>query len=240
MPDDQSVVPGQFGTVSDRASQGHDPSKEEGSAKTEVARPASGASAPLDRGPEMGPDVGTADPTDGRVRYDWRSHYPDDAHAQIRCEACYIVLVLFASFIMILATWKGVLADLLSVTGDNAATLKKYSMYSSSGLLGGAVFGIKYLYRVVARGYWNTDRKLWRYLSPLVCLALAFVMGAAVEANVVSSRGLTSIPAIVTFGFVVGYFADHAIGKLHDVATVIFGTSPMRSKDKSREASGGE
>lgn len=239
MPDDQSAVPGQFGTVSDRASHGHDPSKEESSAKTEVARPASDASAPLDRGLEMGPDVGTADPTDGRVRYDWKSHYPDAARAQIRREACYIVLLLFASLILILATWKGVLADLLSVTGDSAATLKKYSTYSSSGLLGGAVFGIKHLYRYVARGYWHEDRKLWRYHSPLVALALAFVMGAAVEASVVSPRGLTSTGAIVTFGFLVGYFADHAIGKLQEIATVMFGTS-MKSREKSKNTSGGE
>ncbi|MFZ1058044.1 MAG: hypothetical protein WAP47_02505 [Candidatus Rokuibacteriota bacterium] len=158
---------------------------------------------------------------------------------RIRTEACYVVLLLFASLILILLSWKGVLGDLLGVTGADATTLRKYAIYSFAGLLGGAVFGVKYLYRVVARGYWHVDRRLWRYLSPLNALALAFVMGAALEASFVSARGPSSTGAIVTFGFMVGYFADQAIAKLHEIATAMFGTA-TKSVDKTKAPSGTE
>lgn len=183
-------------------------------------------------GAAPGPDVGTADPTDSRGRYDWNSHYPDAARSQIRVEACYVVALLFLSLLLILITWTGLISNLLAVSGDAAVTLKKYAIYTWSGLLGGAVFGIKLLYRVVARGYWHEDRKLWRYLSPLNASALAFVMGAAIEASFISARGTTSTKGVVVFGFLVGYFADQAISKLKEIATVVFGTTST-SRDRS-------
>jgi hypothetical protein len=193
---------------------------------------ASAAGESSDRKVTLGPDVGTADPTDNRRPYDWVSHYPDAARSQIRAEACYVVALLIISLVLTLISWMGLLAGLLGITGDSAVTLKKYAIYTSSGLLGGAVFGNKYLYRVVARGYWHQDRKLWRYLSPLNSAALAYVMGAAVEASFLSARETSSTKGVVVFGFLVGYFADQAISKLYDIATVVFGAT-----SKSRERS---
>ena len=181
-----------------------------------------------------GPDVGTGDPTDGRSRYDWQSHYPAEARSQIRCEACYVVLLLLCSFLLIFLSWKGIVAQLLAVSGEPAATLKKYGIYTSAGLLGGAVFGVKYLYRVVARGYWHMDRKLWRYLSPLNSSALALVMGAGVEASFVSVAAANSLRGALVFGFLVGYFADQAISKLHEIAAVVFGTTTTTAKAEER------
>src|SRR3546814_6990402 len=42
----------------------------------------------------------------------------------------------------------------------------RYSYLFFSGVLGGTLFGLKYLYKVVARGWWNEDRELWRFFSP--------------------------------------------------------------------------
>ncbi|MEQ1933456.1 MAG: hypothetical protein ABL962_06200, partial [Fimbriimonadaceae bacterium] len=82
-----------------------------------------------------------------------------------------------------------------------------------------------YLYRVVARGYWHVDRRLWRVLSPLISLGLSIAFGALVEASFLSSRAPTSGAAAVAFGFLVGYFADAAVAKMHEVAEVVFGTT---------------
>ena len=226
-PDDSPATPQRPSLGTDRPEAENASSRQRSSA--EAAVQLSPSSTPV-ASARLGPDVGTGDPTDGRQRFDWRSHYPDDARTQIRWEAYYVVALLFLSLVLIFASWRGVIADVLSVSGDPAATLKKFAIYTFSGLLGGAVFGIKYLYRVVARGYWHVDRKLWRYLSPLNSSALAFVMGAAVEAGFVSVDAASSTKGVVAFGFLVGYFADQAISKLHEIATAMFGTAT-----KSRE-----
>lgn len=175
--------------------------------------------------PAGGPDVGSADPTDGRKQYDWQSRYPDEARSIIRSEATYVVCLLIASLLLILATWKGGPAEILSVTGKDAEILRKYCLYALSGLLGGAVYGLKYLYRVVARGYWHLDRRLWRFLSPLISLAVAFAFGTLLEASFLTMRPPVSGAAIVAIGFLTGYFADAAVAKMHEIADVLFGTT---------------
>ncbi|MES2353130.1 MAG: hypothetical protein V4568_01810 [Pseudomonadota bacterium] len=178
------------------------------------------------------PDIGTADPTDNRKPYEWRSRYDGEARVQIKSDGIYVASVLFLSLVLIFVSWKGIPANLLLVIDNDAIQLKKYCLYSFSGLLGGTVYGIKYLYRVVARGYWHVDRQLWRYLSPWNAMALAFVMGALKEASYVSTPTPTSSATVVSIGFMTGYFADLAIAKLHDIAVVLFGTT-VQPKDKS-------
>lgn len=179
----------------------------------------------ITRPPNGGPDVGTADPTDGRAPLDWNSRYPPDARKQIRLEALYTVGLFGLSLLLIFLTWKGTFGSWLYVRPDEAVTFKKYCYYAFSGLLGGTVFGIKYLYRVVARGYWHVDRRLWRFLSPLAGLGVAFALGALFEASLIAVRTPTSGAAIVGVGFLIGYFADAAVGKMHEIADVLFGTT---------------
>lgn len=171
----------------------------------------------------QGPDVGSLDPTDGRGVNEWQSRYPKEAKTQIRQEAWFIFLTLVIALALIFATWQDAFAQLLSVPPTDGETLQKYAYYSFSGLLGGSVYGMKYLYRVVARGWWHEDRKLWRYMSPFIALALSFAIGALIEGKFMSVGTKTNAAALVGTGFLVGYFADQAIGKLHDIADVIFG-----------------
>ena len=178
-----------------------------------------------------GPDVGTLDPTDGKSRYDWKSRYPEEVKSQIRREAWYILILLFIALALIFLTWRDVLANMFSLPAGSAATLRKYCYYCFSGLLGGAVFGMKYLYRVVARGYWHEDRQLWRYLSPFIALAVSFAFGTLIDGKFMSVGTQSNGAAIVGFGFLIGYFADQATGKLHEIAGVLFGNSSVKPKE---------
>ena len=121
--------------------------------------------------------------------------------------------------------WRGWVSYLLSVSPAEAIVLKKYGYYAISGMLGGVAFGIKYFYRVVARGFWHEDRIIWRLLSPFLSMTLAFIVGALIEASLISTRGPNTAAAFVSIGFLVGYFADKAVAKMYEIANVIFGTT---------------
>lgn len=134
--------------------------------------------------------------------------------------------MLIAALVLIYLTWRNVLVNLLGIDGASTSTFNKFSYYIFSGLLGGTVYGVKYLYRVVAHGYWSVDRRLWRLLSPWLSLSLAFVVGAFIEAGWVSLTGVgtTATSAkYVAIGFLIGYFSDAAVAKMQEIATAIFG-----------------
>jgi hypothetical protein len=94
-------------------------------------------------------------------------------------------------------------------------------------MLGGITFGIKYFYRVVARGWWHQDRRFWRFMSPFIAMIVALVVGSMIDAGliVVTAQNRISTPAIISIGFLAGYFADEAVGKMYEVASVLFGRS---------------
>lgn len=185
---------------------------------------------------EVGPDVGTADPTDSREHYDWKSKYPVDAQKKIKCEAWYLVAFLLGSLALIFLTWRDMIAPLVQVPTESYPLFKKYCYYSFSALLGGTTFATKYLYRVVGRGWWHEDRRLWRFLSPFVALSLGFAFGTLVDGNFMSVAGHSHSPSIIAFGFLIGYFADDASGKLHELASVLFGHTARKTKEHSRKS----
>ena len=183
----------------------------------------------------MGPDVGNLDPTDGRQKFDWKSRYPEEAKSQIHYEAWYILILLFIALALIFATWMDVFEKMFTLSAEGSATLRKYCYYSFSGLFGGTVFGMKYLYRVVARGYWHEDRKVWRYQSPFIALAVSFAIGTLIDGRFMSVGAQTNGASIVGLGFLIGYFADDATGKLHEIAGVLFGRSSVKAKESPHQ-----
>ncbi len=183
--------------------------------------------------PHIDPNAGTGDPTDGRKPYQWTTGYPPKAVTEIRWESIYLLFIFFFSLCSIFATWMGWITSLFLLTPEQAITFKQYAYYAASGMLGGVTFGIKYFYRVVARGYWHQDRRIWRLMSPLIALALALIIGSMIDASIIETRKPRSGAAIVSIGFLVGYFADHAIAKMYDIANVIFG--PMARKKDDNE-----
>ena len=167
----------------------------------------------------------TSDATDGRKPYEWTTRYPPQALSKIRCEAIYLFIVLLCSLLLIFATWKGWVSYLLSVAPGQVLTLNQYAYYTAAGILGGVTFDIKYFYRSVARGFWNQDRRLWRIMSPLVAMTVAFVVGAMIDASLIATNLSFSGAAFVSIGFLAGYFADHAVAKMYEIACVLFGKS---------------
>lgn len=174
--------------------------------------------------------------TDGRLRHDWMTKYKGDAPKLIRQDAWYVAILLGLVLGLIFLTWRGttflVLTD--GCTSCNEVVFKKYSYFFLGGFLGGVLFSIKYLYKVVARGYWNVDRRLWRILSPLLSGGLALVVGALIDSGVLGlTTKVASGAAYFSYGFITGYFADRAIDKMQEVAETVFGAPGRKDAIKA-------
>lgn len=161
--------------------------------------------------------------TDDKEPYDWKSKYPTEARKEIRNEAIYIGAVLIVAMIGLFLNGCDVLSNLLALKDDAIITFKGILFYFLSGLLGGTIFGIKYFYRVVARGYWTQDRRYWRIFSPWISACVAFIIGCMVISGLISSSKTLSASSGIYIGFIAGYFADEAVGKMSEVATALFG-----------------
>lgn len=163
------------------------------------------------------------DNTDDRERFNFKSKYEKEARVEIRIEAIYLIFVMIASLVLLYLNWKGTLLTIFHIqTGQD--TFKRYIYYLVSGLLGGITFSIKYFYRVVARGWWHQDRRVWRVSSPLLSSVIGFMTGVLIEAQLLNTNIPSSGSSIVAIGFLAGYFADEAVGKMYEIANVIFGT----------------
>ncbi|MDH5611289.1 MAG: hypothetical protein OEY66_02375 [Gammaproteobacteria bacterium] len=169
---------------------------------------------------------GSSDPSDGRKKLEWESRYPKEALKIIRIEATTLAILLTVTIILIFLIWCGAISNLIQDCCENAniSTLKQYSYFALSGLLGGTIFSIKYLYHAVARGTWHIDRQLWRFLTPLMSLGVAFIVGALVHADLLGDPH-PSAAASISIGFIAGYFSDNAIAKMYEIANVFFGTN---------------
>ncbi|MFM0072626.1 hypothetical protein PQQ86_15830 [Paraburkholderia sediminicola] len=171
------------------------------------------------------PGVIPHDEADGRTVHDWQSRYPPDARRQIGWEGAAVAAISIGSLLMIFLVWSGLFADWTACAVCSRPVFARYGYFFLGGVLGGTLFGIKYLYHVVAKGFWNQDRRLWRLLSPLLAGSLAFIVGALTDAGFL---GLTinanKASAFVSLGFITGYFGDKALAKMTEMADVIFGT----------------
>lgn len=140
---------------------------------------------------------GQADPTDGRAELDWKTRYPDpSAQREIRLEAIYLAVLLVAVPILMLVIWIGYPKALLRISDSMYEPVRKYGLAWLGGTLGGILFDLKWLYHSVARGFWNLDRRLWRFFTPHISGGLAFAVVA-----LVSSGGFgysTAEPLILT------------------------------------------
>lgn len=177
--------------------------------------------------------------TDDRQKGKWESRYPDEAKNGIRLDAVYVGVLLLLTLAAILFTWKGTIFRL--VAGDciscSPATFQRYAYFYLGGQLGGTLFGVKYLYNVVARGWWNIDRRLWRLFSPFLSGGLAFSVAALTDSGVL---GLTtkaqSGAAFFSLGFITGYFADSALRKMKEIADTVFGSPEGQTGQSPRES----
>lgn len=175
--------------------------------------------------------------TDGRSRLEWRSKYERNAVCEIRLDAAYVACSLLLALLAVFLTWRGLAFEWLTdgCKSCSRSTFSRYAYFFLGGYFGGVLFGVKYLYMVVARGYWNLDRRLWRLFSPFLSGGLALVVGALIDSGVL---GLTikvaSGAAYFSYGFITGYFADRAVDKMKEVAETIFGAPGRKDPPKAK------
>lgn len=172
---------------------------------------------------------------DERKRFFWKSRYPEEAVTAIYWEATYVVAIFFGSLVAILLTWRGDLFNVLGCAECNPSTMRRYAYLFFSGVMGGSLFGLKYLYKVVARGWWNVDRRLWRLFSPWLAGGISFGFGALAGAGLFGFT-MSATPggaSFVSLGFIAGYFADSASKKMQDIAETLFGVRPHQARKKA-------
>lgn len=176
-------------------------------------------------------DWNVSDPTDGRAYYEPTSKYPWRNRVEIFFEALYLALILLIAFYALIWIFSGDITFYHSSLRfhDLNEDLRKIVAFGVAGLIGGSMFGLKYLYHVTGRGLWHEDRRIWRIYSPWLAGALSVIMSMLIDGGLVEiSHGSNTVgqyQKFISIGFMTGYFADTALAKLQEVATVIFGAS---------------
>lgn len=171
--------------------------------------------------------------TDDRAVGDWQSRYSEAARKEIRIDAIYVGCIFILTLLALLFTWQGSIYTAISYKCQSCSPEKfnQYAFFFLGGILGGTMFGLKYLYQVVARGLWNIDRRLWRIFSPFLSGGAALAIGGLLDSGLL---GLTIKSSTTSFyfsmGFISGYFADKALGKMQEIADTVFGSPPNSSK----------
>lgn len=175
---------------------------------------------------------GQSDPTDNRASYDWKSRYAE-AKKWIRMEAIYLGALLFFFPAIMVILWLKVPMKILGLTEFEYAPILKYGFVWASGSLAGVLLDLKWLYHTVARGLWHKDRLLWRIFTPHISGGLSFFLLATVSSGLLlifDTVATDSLPAVVSIGFLTGYFSDSALAKMSEIAQTVFGT--VRAKEK--------
>lgn len=176
--------------------------------------------------PKHNLDMGSSD--DGRNIGQWETRYAD-AKWKIRLEAFFCGFLLLFCPVLILAIWflrcnQGEDDALFSNFCSN--TFCRYAYAWSAGLFGGTVFITKWLYHSVGKGFWNLDRRLWRFLSPFVSASLAVVIIWMIDSELIKifdSESVKKSQVVLSTSFLVGIFSDNAMAKMSEIATALFG-----------------
>lgn len=171
------------------------------------------------------------DPTDGRQKYQFESSYPLGCRIEIFAEALYLTgLMVFGAYLLIWYMAGNFPLLVLGIRGDELPkAVHQLIALPITGLMGGTMFGLKWQYRVSARGWWHKDRRVWRLCSPWLSAALSMMIGITIDGGLLglsfSHEAANATSTLLSVGFVTGYFADSALAKLQDVASVVFSTS---------------
>lgn len=182
------------------------------------------------------PDFAPADPTDGRKLLEWGSKYTErGAKRGIRVEAAYLAVLLLGIPIAIVLFWLDYPKNWLGLTDQKYKPILKYGIAWLSGVLGGTLFDVKWLYHSVARQTWHLDRRLWRLFTPHISGGLAFVIVALISSPILrifDRQAVESLSLVVGVAFLVGYFSDMALAWLREVAVNLFGASRVKGEQK--------
>lgn len=111
-------------------------------------------------------------------------------------------------------------------------------MAGLAGIIGGLLHSLKWFYRTISSGEWESDQVWWRFMNPLVSGVMGLSIYVIFRSGIEAKAGGQSLPGSEGFyaysiGFLTGLFADNAMSKLRDIAYVLFGpTAPPASKPK--------
>lgn len=186
------------------------------------------------------PKWNPGDPTDGRQKYACESAYPFGCRIEIFFEALYLTLLMLIGAYLIIWYVAGDFALFkLEIRSDQLSSpIRNLLAFPIAGLMGGTMFGLKWQYRVSARGWWHKDRRVWRVCSPWLSAALAMMVGITIDGGLLglsfSHTATNPASTLLSVGFVTGYFADSALAKLQDIASVVFSTSQRDSNSQSK------
>lgn len=174
-------------------------------------------------------------PTDGREKFQWESKYGNSTEPKkrMRIEAIYLIFLLLSAFICIILNYEGVFHKIFKVPNIEKEQFSRIVYCLSAGLLGGVTFSIKVFYRAVARGYWNWDRIYWRIFSPLISLSVTSVVAAFMIDSVLNPKEYWAF----SIGYFAGYFSENAVGKMCDIAIVLFSTPSIEKSEEERDES---
>lgn len=177
-----------------------------------------------------------ADPTDGRKLLEWGSKYTEPgAKWGIRVEAVYLAALLLGIPIAIALLWLDYPKNWFGLCDQKYKPIMKYGIAWLSGVLGGTLFDVKWLYHSVARQIWHLDRRLWRLFTPHISGGLAFVMIALISSpifRIFDRQAVESLALVVGVAFLVGYFSDNALAKLREIAENLFGATGAKEEQK--------
>ncbi len=178
--------------------------------------------------------------TDGRDEGEWVSRYPSRAWKQIVLELAYLLALLATVAAALVTIGFGLAEPRQSATSIDIVggflvqkDLLQWVIVALSGVIGGIIFDLKWLYHSVAKGLWSVDRVLWRILVPaisgVVSVFLAFVIVSGLIPFVKQETFKTTYFCL-GFGFLFGYFSDNVIAALQNFAQKYIGTT--RQKDE--------
>jgi hypothetical protein len=178
--------------------------------------------------PDQSTDFAQDDLSDGREPGEWQTRYPSHARKAIHNEAFYIGILFFFSPLLLSLFWLRAFGSWLVLTEAQNLVFTKYAFAWTSGMFGGSLFAMKWLYHSVAHNKWNQDRFLWRIFAPHLSAGLAFAFIVIIESDLLKifdSKALNNRSVVFSISFLVGYFSDSALAKLSDLAYSLFGTS---------------
>nr|WP_321357811.1 hypothetical protein [uncultured Draconibacterium sp.] len=170
-----------------------------------------------------------SDLTDSRKKGEWKSRYEKEALVEIEKEKRYLIILLATSFLLTIL-WGLYFNNCFFSSPCNIKNLEPYGYSIFGGLMGGTIFSMKWLVHGVAKCTWNIDRHLWRTLTPYLSATVALLIVVLLNVDIFNSEVGHSYTPCKSFGigFLAGYFSDNAIGKLTEIAQVIFGGSSSK------------
>lgn len=168
----------------------------------------------------MDPSDICKDPSDGRKIKEYQSRYPVEINKRIKGEAYFLIVLLVIVCVIGIAIGIQYKSQIIKSEFTSSKIVYCYCFAWVGGMIGGIVFSSKWLYHTVAKGLWNEDRWLWRKITPILSGITAVMFLVILYAFQCSEP--YNIHECCGIGFLVGYFSDDAIGKLSEIAKVLF------------------